>query len=558
MITAHDVAEIPLFAKLPAEHLAQIAARAADVRLQPDQWLIQEGESSSFFALLEGTLDVIKVVGGTEQVINRYTPGDFFGEVPLILGSGAVASLRAREPARVLRLDPDDFQALVISDDLLSAQLLRTMAARVGHLQRLAVEAPLNRVQIIGHRWDPGCLDLRGFLARNHVPSEWLDLDTPADLEQIPEAARDAERYPLVLLPDEAILITPALRELADRVGLQTSPGKSCYDVAIIGAGPAGLAAAVYGASEGLSTVLIEREAPGGQAGTSSRIENYLGFPSGLSGDELSQRAWQQATRFGAEMVVARDVIGIDPTPGAYAVLLDGGTRVECKAIVIATGVVWRRLDAPGVEELTGRGVYYGASRTEAPATQGKDVYLIGGGNSAGQAALFFAGYVRQVYMLIRGEALSASMSQYLIDQLEATENVSVEPFSELSAARGETHLEAIVIRDARTGEERLCQTDALFVFIGADPETESLPGEIACDKRGYLLTGPAALRELERAGGRPRRDPYLLETTVPGIFAVGDVRAESIKRVASAVGEGSMAIAFVHQFLAEQSAPRA
>jgi len=336
--------------------------------------------------------------------------------------------------------------------------------------------------------------------------------------------------------------VQPTTRELANAVGLQTEPHQDDYDAIVIGGGPAGLAAAVYGASEGLLTLMIERESPGGQAGTSSRIENYLGFPTGLSGDDLGVRALEQARRLGAEVVVTRDVCGIDPSP--KTVTLDGGRVLRARTIVLATGVSWRALALPGIERLTGIGVYYGAARSEALNTTGKDVYLIGGGNSAGQAAMFFANYASSVTLVVRGPSLAASMSDYLIKQLATKTNVTIETRCEVTALHGEHHLEAIDTTDRATGIALRRVTDALFVFIGADAQTQWLPPQIARDERGYVLTGP------DVADRKLARDPYLLETSVPGIFAVGDVRRGSVKRVASAVGEGSMSIAFAHQYL--------
>jgi thioredoxin reductase (NADPH) len=343
---------------------------------------------------------------------------------------------------------------------------------------------------------------------------------------------------------------------MATRLGFQTAPAPNqVYDVVVVGAGPAGLAAGVYGASEGLRTLLVERSAPGGQAGSSSRIENYLGFPAGLSGDDLSTRAWQQAKRFGAEMLSAREVVGLVPGKdgGAHEVVLDGDERIACKTLVLANGVSWRKLNADGISELTGRGVYYGAARTEALATRGKEIFLVGGGNSAGQAAMFFSNYATRVTLLVRGETLRKSMSQYLIDELATKENIFVEVESEVVAVQGTDHLEAIVVRNVRTNERLRCETNVLFVLIGADAETSTLPDELIRDANGYICTGRDVL-DLSTAAHRPwplERDPYLLETSIPGIFSAGDVRHGSIKRVAAGVGEGSMSIAFIHQYLA-------
>ncbi len=556
MITTDLVAQIPLFSQLDEEQQEQIADRAADVQLQTGEWLVQEGEVAAFFVLLAGSLDVVKTLSDVEQVINRYVPYDYFGELPLLLGSTAVASLRAREPSRILRLEPADFQELILGIPALSHELLKTMAWRVGHLQQLATEHAPAPVQVIGYRWDPQCHDLRDFLARNRVAFSWLEPTDPA--AQAPLQASGAPTVcPLVVLQDGSLLVTPSRRELAERLGLGTTPSPTAYDVVIIGAGPTGLAAGVYGASEGLHTLLIDREAPGGQAGTSSRIENYLGFPTGLSGDELSRRAWQQAKRFGAELLVARCVEGLDLETEQRSIVLDEGERVRARAIVIATGVSWRRLSIPGLDALVGRGVYYGAGRTEALGTRGKDVYLIGGGNSAGQAAIFFSNYARSVTLLVRGESLEATMSQYLIEQLAAKANIATRVQSEVVTVSGEVHLEAIVVRNRQTQAEQTLLTDSLFILIGADAQTEWLPQTIARDERSYILTGRDILARPEAREHWPlSRDPYLLETSVPGVFAAGDVRHDSIKRVASGVGEGSMSIAFIHQYLANETHP--
>ncbi len=556
MITGEMLRAVPLLAGVSDTELKTIAGRAADISLHSNEWLIQEGELPSFFILISGRLTVYKSVGGVERAITEYAPGDYGGEVPLLLGSPAIASIRAAEPSRVCRLDAADFRELIVACPDLNARLLRTMATRIEGLQQLATEAPLATVTIIGHRYDLACHDLRDFLARNHVAFRWYDPRDPEARVGLTATPQPDEIYPVVVFPDGTRLVTPSFRDVAVHLGLQTAPSRSIYDVAIIGAGPAGLAAAVYGASEGLNTILIERQAPGGQAGTSSRIENYLGFPTGVAGDELAARALRQAKRFGAEILVARGATGIDMASrdATHAIMLEDGERLRTRSIVIATGVAWREIDLPNAPMLVGRGVYYGAARTEALNTRGLDIFMIGGGNSAGQAAMFFANYAHTVTLIVRGPSLERSMSQYLIDQLASRPNVRVKARSQVVALEGTDRLAAIVVEDRATGQRRREPTEALFVFIGADAETAWLPQAVIRDGRDYLCTGRDVMDLVAgQQGTWPlSRDPYLLETSVPGVFAVGDVRHGSVKRVASGVGEGSMAIAFVHQYLAD------
>ena len=556
MITPETLRTVPLLALLDDTTLAELAALAADMHLIDGEWLLREGETSAFFVLLEGALEVTKRVAGADQVLTHHHAGDYFGEVGLLLGAPNVANVRATSDAHVLRLDATDFHNLMGKSDQIAARILQTMTRRVTDLQRVSVETPVPRTLIVGHPADLECYDLRQFLSGNHQDFHWLDPGDPVALSLIPEDLRK-EPYPAIVLPNGDILRIPTKHDLAERLGLQTTPRQPLYDVVIIGGGPAGLAAAVYGASEGLRTLLVEREAPGGQAGTSSRIENYLGFPTGLSGADLSERALQQAERFGAEIVVTRSAVSIQQECADAQVVLDGGQTVETRSIVLATGVTWRSLEVPGAANLVGKGIYYGAARTEALGVRGKDVFLIGGGNSAGQAAMFFADYAQCVTLLIRASTIEKGMSQYLIDQLRTKANIRVHLNASVTAVHGDAHLEAISVCDAGSGQEERLNTDSLFVFIGADAQTNWLPETIACDDRGYLLTGLAA-----RQSGKwtLERDPYLLETSVPGVFAAGDVRHGSIKRVASGVGEGSMAIAFIHQYLAllEQETPPA
>ena len=412
-------------------------------------------------------------------------------------------------------------------------------------------------IRVLGNRWSPESHSIKDFLARNHVPYQWLDIETAAadkEVRGLLDLLDDEEKQnlPLVIFPNGQRLLRPALTEIAKNVGLKTRATEAFYDLAIVGGGPAGLAAAVYGASEGLRTVMIEREAPGGQAGMSSRIENYLGFPSGLSGGDLARRAVVQARRFGVEILSAEATsVRLD---GQYRLLqLADGAELSCHAMLVATGVQWRKLNAPGVERLTGAGIYYGAAMTEALSCKDEDVFVIGGANSAGQAAMYFSKYARRVVMLVRGSSLSSSMSQYLINQLKKTPNVQLEFNSSVVEAHGDNHLEAISIHCATTGETNQVPANSLFIMIGAAPNTAWLADLVERDEFGFILSG----RDLVRDGKRPQgwqldRDPALLETSVPGIFVVGDVRHGSVKRVASGVGEGSVAISFVHQYLSK------
>jgi thioredoxin reductase (NADPH) len=420
---------------------------------------------------------------------------------------------------------------------------------RIGGLQGIAAERPRPRVTIVGTRWDTDCAGLRKFLARNQISFEWLTPDTPELAANWPGPTPAESACPMLRLNDGTLLEKPSPRELARLLGLQTKPGADEYDTVVIGAGPAGLAAAVYGASEGLRTVVVEREAPGGQAGTSSRIENYLGFPNGVSGDELATRALQQAKRLGAEILVTRSVARVDPA--SRSVHLDGGDVVRARTVILATGVSWRRLAIEGFDRLAGKGIYYGAARSEASSAHGLDVHLIGAGNSAGQAALYFSNHARTVTLVVRGDSLEKSMSRYLIEQLAGRSNVRARLRSEVVAAHGDAALSGIDIRDNAAAKVSRHDCGGLFVFIGADAETGWLPADVARDPNGYVLTGD----DVKKAGRWPLdRDPYLLESSVPGIFACGDVRLSPVKRVASAVGEGSMAIAFVHRFLAQDA----
>ena len=416
---------------------------------------------------------------------------------------------------------------------------------------------PYEGIRVLGTRWSNRSYELREFLARNQVPYQWIDVElAQADPEVrglVDSLGPEAQTLPLILFPDGTRLPEPPLPAVADKLGLRTHAQTNFYDLMIVGGGPAGLAAAVYGASEGLRTVIIEREAPGGQAGLSSRIENYLGFPSGLSGNDLARRAVAQARRFGVEILAPQEAVGIR-SEGPYRFLkLADGTEISCNVLLLAMGVQWRNLDVPGIERLQGAGVYYGGGTSEAMACRGETVYIIGGANSAGQAAMHFSKFAEKVIMLVRGASLASTMSHYLIEQIEKTPNIQVWTKTVVTEVFGESRLTDITIQRIATGEKEKLPASSLFIFIGAQPRTEWLGDLVERDERGFILSGPDLLRN----GKRPRswtldRDPGLLETNVPGIFVVGDVRHGSVKRVASGVGEGAVVVQFMHQYLAK------
>ena len=555
MLTVDELAALPLFSTLRPAQLAEIAKYAADIHLAPGQYAVHEGEVAAFFAVLAGKLELTRLVDGIERTYGYYrVAGQISGEVPMTYGMHFQYSLRAAEPTRVLRLDAKHYFNIAASAPEFAKEVRELAEYRISGprgYQGIAAEQPAPQVTLFGHRFDNACLAFRQFLSRNQINFDWVapDEDDAASRWQGPLPS--AGECPVLRMEDGATLAGPSFRELAERLGLQTMPRFAEYDSVIIGGGPAGLAAAVYGASEGLRTIVVECAAPGGQAGTSSRIENYLGFANGISGDELASNALRQAKRLGAEILITRRATQLDPEQ--RAVILDGDDRLSARTVIIATGVGWRRLAIDGFDRLTGKGIYYGAARSEAALMQGLDIHLIGAGNSAGQAAMFFANHARTVTLLVRGDSLEKSMSQYLIEQVRGKPNIKVALGCEIRGVHGDDYLTAIDIIDRADNTVRREACAGLFVFIGADAETEWLPPEVARDKRGFVLTGTDLLRS-----GRwsHDRDPYLLETSVPGFFACGDVRFSRVKRVASAVGEGSMAIAFVHEYLQEHATP--
>ena len=415
-------------------------------------------------------------------------------------------------------------------------------------------EQAVSRTQVVGHRWSSRSFEVRDFLARNSVPYRWLSSEEPEGQRLLGAAGVEVTKIPLVVTPEGDHLVEPSIGELAAKVGLSTTPATDFYDVVIVGGGPAGLGAAVYAASEGLRTVLVERRATGGQAGQSSRIENYLGFPDGVTGAQLTDRARRQAHKFGAEILTTRDVVGLDVRASSRAVRFADGGEVVAHSVLLATGISYRKLDVPRADALTGRGVFYGSAATEAPACSGEDVYIVGAANSAGQAAVFLSQHARNVTLLVRRDSLEYSMSYYLVRQIDEIPNIDVRHCTEVIEVHGDDHLEDLTLCNTRTGTRETVRAGYLFVFIGAEPRTEWLEGVVTRDAKGFVLTGPDLLHD----GRRPRgwtldRDPYYLEASAPGVFAAGDVRANSIKRVASAVGEGAMAIQLLHTYLEHQ-----
>ena len=551
MFTIEELATIPLFSALEEKALEYLAGEVEDIHLTPGEYVAHEGEGRALAIVVEGKTELTKLVNGVEQVIGVRLPGELGGEIPMTLGTPLPASMRAVEPSRVLKVTVEVFHTLAAMAPQVSTAVGAAALERIEMLRNATAQPLEPAMFVIGPRLDPGVHSCDSFLHRNQIPYERLDPDDPVAVARTGGETAVAAPYPVVLLRDGTQLIAPTMRAVATVAGLTVAPDRPHYDVVIVGGGPAGLTAAVNGASEGLQTGLIESFAPGGQAGTSTRIENYTGFPFGVSGDELASRALRQAKRLGAEIVVTRRVEAIDPAD--MTVRLDGGDVIRTRSIVLAMGVEWRRLEIDSVDRFVGSGVYYGAARSDASLAQGNDVYLIGAGNSAGQAAIFFSSHARSVTLLVRGESLAESMSTYLIEQIATKANIRVETRSEVVAVHGDEQLEAIEVIDRRTGMTSRRDARVLFVLIGAEAATDWLPSEIERDEHGFVLTGTDAMK----AGQwKADREPFALETSAPGIFAVGDIRSGSVKRVAASVGEGGVAIALVHRYLQLSSQP--
>lgn len=546
MLTPEDLKTVEIFSCLGAEDLDWLSRHAADLSVDSGEFLIHEGEATPFFVLMEGVAEVFKDSMGRMAAVGQLHAGDFFGEMAILMATSAPASVCAAAPCRLARLEPQELQELLRRSAECCARIMQELNERVQTVQAYMLKLPSSRVKIVGSRLDAGCREIRTFLSMNRVPFQWVD-SCPVTSPFLHTTPRNTD-VPSVVVDNSYCVMPPInVRRIAEALGFHTVPNRTKYDVVIIGGGPAGLAAAVYGASEGLEVLLIERKAAGGQAGASSRIENYLGFPNGISGDDLSQRAFKQANKLGAELVLTREVQHIIPCTGqGYAVVLDGHEKIEATVVILATGVEWRRVDAEGMDRFIGRGVLYGAARADAPTVAGKNIYIIGGGNSAGQAAMFFANYANSVTMLIRGLSLKSTMSQYLVDQIGTASKISVEAETEVVSVHGTDYLTGICTRRKHEAPRRR-DADALFVMIGADAMTSWLPPQIQ-SHHGYICTGSDVTDSGRWASDRT---PYPLETSLPGLFCVGDVRYNSVKRVSSSVGEGSMAIAFVHQYLA-------
>ncbi len=533
--------------RLSEADLAALAPRGTRSRLHDGESLFQAGgKRGGFFVVLEGAVEVLDLAGDEPRHVMVHGPRQFTGDIDVLTRRRSLVGAVARGETEVLGLSSSDIRTIIGERPRLGETILEAFIARREEL----LESGFEGLRVIGSATSREAFRIREFLSRNQVPFTWLDVDEdPGIAGMLHDLGLRGEDLPAIAAGAGPLLRNPSIRELAEAVGLRRPFGTDSYDLVIVGAGPAGLAAAVYGASEGLRTVALDSVAPGGQAGASTKIENYLGFPTGISGAELTGRATLQAQKFGAELASPAPAVALELDGEHPAVRLDSGERVNARCILIATGADYSRLDVPGRERFDGTGVYYAATPIELTACSGSDVVVVGAGNSAGQAVMFLSQHTRRVWLLVRGDDLRRSMSSYLADRVEAAENVEVLHRTEIRTILGDVRLEAVVVENTSTGEMRTLATPAVFTFIGAVPRTRWLPAEIETDRHGFIRTGRTAANSSRRTTGR---DPYLLETSHPGVFAAGDVRLGSIPRVASAVGEGAMAVKFVHEFLAE------
>jgi thioredoxin reductase (NADPH) len=541
-----------IFPKLTPAHISRIAARGGHMRtMEPGDVLVEQGDSATpFFVVVSGELEIVRPCGAVETLITVHGPGQFTGELNMLSGRRALFRARATKPGSVIELDRQHMMALLQGDDELGEILMRAFILRRVEL----VAAGVGDVVLIGSANSAGTFRIKEFLMRNGHPYHYIDLERDPDVQNLLDNFHVlASEIPVVICQGKLVLRNPSNRQIADCLGFNEPIDQTqVRDLVIIGAGPSGLAAAVYGASEGLDVLVLETSSPGGQAGSSSKIENYLGFPTGISGQELAARAYNQAQKFGAEMRITRGMrLTCDRKP--YIVEVENGGRIPARTVIIATGAEYRRPPCKNLQRFEGAGVYYGATFLEAQMCVGEEVIVVGGGNSAGQAAVFLAQKAKRVHMLVRSAALVDSMSRYLIRRIEENPTIALRTHTEIGALEGESHLESVRWQNSQTGQTEDHSIRNVFVMAGAAPNTTWLGGCVALDPKGFIKTGPDLLPENFGTAGWPlARQPYLLETSLPGIFAVGDVRGGSIKRVASAVGEGSIAISFVHQVLRE------
>jgi len=542
------------FPTLTAEQIDRLRPYGTEQPAEAGQVLFQPGDATyNFMVILAGQVEIVEPSAEGERLITVHGAGRFIGDIGLLTGQAVFLLGRMREAGALLVIPPERLQEIVATFADLSEIILNAFLMRRAILQQVATAG----LQIIGSRFSTDTLRLRAFAARNSLPHSWIDLEADAAAETLLRQFRVAPSdTPVVIWQGSSVLRNPSNAELARTIGLDARAVQTqIVDLIVVGAGPAGLAASVYGASEGLQTITVESLAISGQAGSSSRIENYLGFPAGLSGAELANRAAVQARRFGARINVPHEAVRLRCEANSYAIELANGEVVRGRSVILATGARYRTLPVPRREQFDGVSIYYAATETEALLCEGSSVVVVGGGNSAGQAAVFLSGRARRVYHLIRGADLEHSMSRYLIARIEQTPNIELLPSTVIRELLGDTSLDGIVVEHTTTGERQTLDASAIFSFIGADPCTVWLADTLARDEHGFVLTGPALRRSRGKASGWPlaERDPYLLETSLPGVFAAGDVRSGSVKRVASAVGEGSIAVSLVHQYLAEK-----
>jgi thioredoxin reductase (NADPH) len=540
-----------IFPKLTPVQISRVALHGRIRSVQSGEVLLEQGERSvPFFVVITSEVEILRPLGDRETLVTVHGPGEFTGEVNMLSGRRSLVRARVTKPGKVIELDHQQMLGLVQTDAELSGILMRAFILRRAEL----IAAGVGDIVLVGSTYSAGTLRIREFLMRNGHPYSYIDLERDPDVQNLLDSFQvSASEIPVLICRGQIVLRNPSNQEIADCLGFNESIDQThVRDLIIIGAGPSGLAAAVYGASEGLDVLMLETSSPGGQAGSSSRIENYLGFPTGISGQELAARAFNQAQKFGAHMLVARAARLIcDRKP--YVVELENGTRISTRTVLIATGAQYRKLPLENLSRFEGAGIYYGATFVEAQLCGGEEVIVVGGGNSAGQAAVFLAQTAKRVYMLVRSNSLAASMSRYLIRRIENSPTIILRLQTEIVAVEGKDHLESVYWRNSQTGQTEKHEISHLFIMTGADPNTRWLNGCIALDDKGFIKTGPDLSSDTLSAASWPlTRQPYLLETSLPGVFAVGDVRGGSIKRVASAVGEGSTGISFVHKVLQE------